>query len=205
MWEEVADALKEAATLTPSDMYILVGSLVGAILQRNWQRPGVCVHATMEEFCNSKTVVEEGGRDLYLMRVLQHKTARQGPARLVMTPREHRSISQYVQCVRPLLDPTNMRDKVFLLPGPRPLCQVTRRMQTVGKRYGITVLTPTRLSKKGATAVVKNRTDAEVTLIAEQMSHSRATVVKCYQYLTKDKDVLKAHAIRRALHDEPSE
>ena len=59
----------------------VVRALLGLLLTKNWQRPSAAAGATLEEFKNIEEVCEQG-TVIVVMRVVRHKTARQGPVKL---------------------------------------------------------------------------------------------------------------------------
>ena len=59
--------------LTQREHRVVVAALIGLILQRNWQRPGVAIQATVQEFADSEKVEQE--EPVFVMHVARHKTA----------------------------------------------------------------------------------------------------------------------------------
>ena len=96
------------------EIKLVVAALMGALLQRNFQRLGAAAQATLEEFENIEAV-NEGGEEVRVMWVARHKTAWQGPAYLVMTTSDYKLLRRYVKRVRSHLDPTKVLEQLFVL------------------------------------------------------------------------------------------
>ena len=205
LWDNIAQLLLQAATTTlpPNEQRNVVAALVGLIVQKNWQRPGVATCATLEEFEASEKV-DEDGPTVMVMRVSRHKTARQGAAHVVMTVQDYELIRKYVRRIRPKQDPSGLHNELFLLPGPKPVQNAAALMQGLGRQYNIDVQTPTSLRKTGATAAISLGRD-ETTLIQRHMSHAPSTAAKYYQAVTGRKEAAKAHLLRRKLEGKSKE
>ena len=128
LWSDVRDVLRRArrpSHVTEEETELVVAALIGLILSCNWQRPSAATGATVQEFSNSQEVNEEG-TIVVVMRAVRHKTGRQGPVNLTMSQEDHILLRRYVQRVRPLLDPHNICDDLFLLPGPKPVGDINK-------------------------------------------------------------------------------
>ena len=201
LWENIAELLVQADTgvLSPKEQRTVVAALITLIVQKNWQRPGVANLATLQEFRSSEKIIE-GGVTMMIMRVARHKTARQGPANVVMTVDEHKLVRKYVNRIRKNQDPTGLREELFLLPGAKPVTNSTILMQRLGKRYGISIETPTMLRKVGATATI-DLPPGEASLVQKHMSHTPGTAAKYYQLTLGGKQAAKAHLLRRRVEE----
>ena len=75
LWNDVRHYLQIAAVqeLTQREHRVVVAALIGLILQRNWQRLGVAIQATVQEFADSEKVKQE--EPVFVMHVARHKTA----------------------------------------------------------------------------------------------------------------------------------
>ena len=157
---------------------------MGLIVLKNWQKPGVANLATLEEFKTSHKI-SEGGETMMVMRVARHKTACQGSANIVMTIDDHKLVRKYVNSIRQKQDPSGLREELFVLPGGKPVYHGNSMvlMQRLGKKYGISVETPTNVRKMGATAAI-GLTQGETTVVQRHMSHAPATAAKYYQAVT---------------------
>ena len=71
-----------------------------------------------------------------------------------MTMDDHKIVWKYVNRIRQKQDPSGMREELFLLPGGKPVNNSTILMQRLGKKYGISVETPTMLQKMRAMAAL---------------------------------------------------
>ena len=189
LWDEVKEILSRALyeETSVAKQKIVTAALLAMVVCRNWQRPGAGANALLSEFRSSAC---EG--DVFVMRVAQHKTARQGPARLTMTNSEMKMIKKYVRRIRPLLDPDQIREEIFLRPGPKAIRNVDQQLKKLGKRY----TTSTKLRKLGATAVASSCSHGECSIVSKQMSHSPATSAKYYQLVSGKAAAVQAHHIR---------
>ena len=80
-----------------------------------------------------------------VMRVARHKTAQQGLTQVVMTMDDYNLMRKYANRIRAKQDPSGLREELFLLPGAKPANNATILMQRLGKKYSISVETPTNL------------------------------------------------------------
>ena len=108
--------------------------------------------------------------------VHDHKTGREGTAKLVLDGVDFNRLRQYIVCVRPLQDSENSSKFVIVLSGGKQLNKVATRIRRLGNHYGLTLPTPTRVRKIGATTVSLNvGTAPEAALITRQLSHAART------------------------------
>ena len=128
-------------------------TLAGSLLYKNWQRPEAITNATMVEFQRSK-VVRVSEREV--MKVHNHKTATEDPARVVMDKVDHARITLYIDTVRNLQN-TSDSPLVFVLSGGRPVNKLSSRLKAVGRRYGLDLPNASRVRKIGATSILMRR------------------------------------------------
>ncbi len=139
------------------------------------------------------------------MRVTQHKTARQGPARLTLTKTEMKLIKKYIHKVRPMLEPKQIREEIFLKPGPKPITNIDQQLKKVGRHFNVTDTTRTQLRKLGDIAVATECTHGETVVVAKQMSHSPATSAKYYDLVQGKAAAVHARHIRERVMTEARE
>ena len=109
--DEVISALRDDThEVTSSHLKLVIGAMVGCILAQSAQRPSAVMGATLDEYKRATFV--DG---VWIINVHEHKTGRQGPARLTMDHDDKRRLDDYVLYVRPGLDPLNEHNKVFSL------------------------------------------------------------------------------------------
>ncbi len=111
LWHDVNDLLTRALTtrLTEKEVRLIVASLVALIIMRNWQRAGVAINVSLDEFQRATKDEDTFGRALRVVRNVQHKTtAVHGPALLTLKEEDYRLVLKYVQRVRVHLDQANI-------------------------------------------------------------------------------------------------
>ena len=57
---------------------------------------------------------------MWVMSVANHKTAVRGPAMLTMDDDHHHKVGQYVEKIRPVLDPLESMENLLLIPVCNP-------------------------------------------------------------------------------------
>ena len=201
LWVDVEDFLVMARIggLENAQFRLLTAALLALLLQRSWQRLGAVVLATLAEFQSCTEVETEGGETVYVMRVLRHKTARQGPANITMTKADWRLLRRYIKYARPMMDPAGQIDNLLVSEGPKPIQQVNRELQLLAATYEVAVPSATTLRKVAATASLKTHSHGESQLIARQMSHGPAVHALHYQRVMGVEETAAAHQLRRQL------
>ncbi len=105
----------------------------------------------MEEFWEARRETE-GEEDVYVMRVVRHKTARQGPANITMLKHDWELVKKYVNKVHPLTDPYGEFDSLFLDQEDKPVRNLSSHIRWLGQKYEMNLPTCTELRKVAATA-----------------------------------------------------
>ena len=111
--------------------------LAASVLYKNWQRPGAVVNATVQEFEACKLMSRNEKASVYIMSVKEHKTAKEGYARLVLDGIDYARIVQYAGTVRKCLNPNEGSNKLLLLSGGRSINSLSSRIQSLSKSYGL--------------------------------------------------------------------
>lgn len=91
------------------------------------------VNATLQEFEACKLMPRNEKASVYIMSVKEHKTAKEGYARLVLKGIDYVRIVQYVGTVRKCLNPNEGSEKLFVLSGGRSINNLSSRIQSLGK------------------------------------------------------------------------
>ena len=198
LWQEFDNTCtrtKQGETLAKERLNQCSVTLAASILYKNWQRPGAIANATLEEFSACKLMQQKDGKapSVYVMCVKEHKTAQDGYARVLLEGIDYSRILLYKNTVRKCLDPDGTSTNLFVLSGSRPLTKLSSRIQSLGKIYGLTLPTATRVRKIGATSVALNLGDtATAHLVTRQLSHSAATESQYYQAIVGDRHAVEA-------------
>jgi hypothetical protein len=167
--------------------------LAGSLLFKNWQRPGAIVNATLQEFKACKLMQRDEKASLYIMAAKEHKTAQEEYAKVVMEGVDYARIVQYKVSVRKCLDVEGTASHLFILSGGRKVTKLSSRVQSLGKKFGLTLPTATRVRKIGATSVALNVGDsATAQRVTRQLSHSAATESEYYQAIVGDSHTIQA-------------
>ena len=200
IWEDVAYAFTKAPDLNEDDKKLVVAAITTRLAYRSWQRPGAVTNARLEEFQATKKVTDpDGGEDVYVMKIVRHKTAREGPANITMSKEERRLVQKYVVKVRPLCDPYYREENLFLNVNGKPITNLAMLTRWLGKRYNITLPTFTELRQVGATAAGLQLSPGRAKLLAAQMCHSDAVHTKHYEKIRSVTQAAKAHRLRDKL------
>ena len=198
LWQEFDNTCtwtKQGETLAKERLNQCSVTLAASILYKNCQRPGAIANATLEEFSACKIMQQKDGKapSIYVMCVKEHKTAQDGYARVLLEGIDYSRILLYKNTVRKCLDPDGTSTNLFVLSGSRPLTKLSSRIQSLGKIYGLTLPTATRVRKIGATSVALNLGDtATAHLVTRHLSHSAATESQYYQAIVGDRHAVEA-------------
>ena len=101
-----------------------------------------------------------------------------------------------------MLEPKQIREEIFLKPGPKPITNIDQQLKKVGGHFNVTVTTCTQLD---ATAVATECTHGETVVVAKQMSHSPATSAKYYDLVQGKAAAVHARHIRERVMTEARE
>ena len=167
-------------------------SVAGLLMYKSWVRPGAVCNCTLEEYEQVK-VVKEKGEDVFVIRVKEHKTGIAGSAKLVMCEEDYDKLNQYVEAIRPHADQSGKCPYLFVLCGSKQLKNLQGLLNKLGKYYGFTTPTATRVRKIGATSVCNAFGDGpEKTRVSKQMSHSMQTHSRYYEATRGAKNAAQA-------------
>ena len=105
---------------------------------------------------------------LFIISVAEHKTGREGHAKLLTD--DYNCLQQYMKCVRPLQDPNRAVKYMIVMSGPRQLSRMATLIKRFGSRYSLSLPTATRVRKIGSTTVALNVGDADASVITRQLA-----------------------------------
>ena len=115
--------------MTPNLGNFCTIALGGLLLYSSWQRPGAIENCTLEEFQNRQCIKGRDGEETVVISVKTHKTAAARSAKLVVDIVQIKKLLQYVDVVRPILDPQGEERSLLIRDGPRPVTQLSRQIQ----------------------------------------------------------------------------
>ena len=195
MWEEFDNISRQCRRGGDgiSDYELDLCSIVVAtnILYKSWQRPGAICNVTLDEFKAAKMVVKDG-KVVFIISVAEHKTGREGHAKLLLNTDDYNRLQQYVKSVRPLQDPNLSSKYMIVLSGHRQLDRMSARIKRLGSRYSLSLPTATRVRKIGSTTVALNVGGADASVITRQLSHTAKTDELHYQAIVGDEHSAQA-------------
>ena len=168
------------------------------LLFKNWQRPGAVVNLKLKEYRQAKPVME-GGSEVLVIPVHDHKTQGKGPANVSCEGEDIKVLRRFHNVVRPFCDTENACPYFFTLDGERRISNANYYIQKLGRQYGLDIPTATRVRKIGSTAAVQSCSAAESTLLSTHMGHSQPTQQMYYQAITARKHAASAHMLREKL------
>ena len=162
----------------------------------------------MEEVERRRLVEDDSGSKTIVIRVMKHKTALSGPAKLVVDFRHIEKLLTYVDVVRPILDPEGKSSLLFVRQGGIPLTQTSQRIREMGEKLKYVTPTAIRARMIGGTVTHKKATGAEHRLITKQLSHNCKVLAKYYEAITSTSDATKAfqvmeHLCKGEVQDKP--
>ena len=201
LWVHFDETCKAAECNTPSLTTAKLDqasvALAGSLLYKNWQRPGAIVNATLTEFDNAN-VVRTGDETVFVMKVVDHKTGSKGTANLVVEKTDLARITLYIDTVRKVQN-TGNSSLLFLLTGGRRVGNLSSRLKALGRLYGLTLPSASRVRKIGATSVALHLDEKDSRLVTRQMSHSVATNVAYYQAIVGEQHAAAAYKTMSSL------
>ena len=196
MWERYANVtqgITRREQVSKEDAKICVMAVASLLLFSGWQWPGAVENCTMEEFGRRRLVEDDSERKTIVIRVMKHKTALSGPAKLAVDFRHIEKLLTYVDVVRPILDPEGRSPLLLVRQGGISLTQTSRRIREMGKKLKFVTPTATRARTIGGTVTHKKANGAE------QLSHSREVHAKYYEAITSTSDAAKAFQVMERL------
>ena len=186
--------------LSPADITNATATMAVTLLYSSVQRPSAVAGLTLTELDRKKAV--DG---VWVLSVADHKTAAKGPARLSLDANDMQKLDAYVDKIRPHADPLQEHEKVLLLPGPKPITNVSHLTRKLEKHYNITVPTATELRKAVATSAAKSCDDSDISKLANAMSHSVETHKRYYTSFSTEKTAAETHHIVKNLTENKSD
>ena len=119
LWEDYDSAVQDVIKgKHPSDRTLqhMSTALAALLVFKNMHRPGIVTNATLFE-CKNASIQDK----CRVVRVKKHKTSRKGPAKMIIAKEDVNRYHDYLNSLRPLVDPTEAIAELFVLPGPIPL------------------------------------------------------------------------------------
>lgn len=182
MWtkfDSVLKTIEDGRIPSDADLKFCMSAVLLSSIFAAWQRPGAVKNLTLSQY-NSGTMVD----DVHVVTITEHKTGVGGVARLFFNNELKPKLDKYIQFVRPLLlGDDDTIDKLFILPSGRSVYKIAALIRTMSAQLSLIIPTATDVRKMGATEAAKTRSEAEVRLIAQQMSHDVRTSAKYYQHI----------------------
>ena len=102
---EVFSTAQRRASVKPEDITLVTGVLLAAIKYGYFQRPEALAHMTIHELEGAEKA-RKGDNTMFVVRLAHHKTSSKGPAQVVMTVIEHKTVTMYTRYICRRLDPT---------------------------------------------------------------------------------------------------
>jgi hypothetical protein len=193
--DQVISALRDDThEVTSGQLKLVTGAMVGLVLAQSAQRPSAVMGATLAEY--ERATFIDG---VWVINVHEHKTGRQGPARLTIDQDDKERLDNYVMFVRPALDPLNDHNKLFSLSGGRPLQDTGKLLGKIETYYHLSLPNCTQLRKELATKAALTCSSTEVALLSRQMSHSIETHKRAYEEIGTMCHAAQAHSLVQKL------
>ena len=197
LWQDfdrACEDVEEDVDVDNKTLSLMTGAIGTRLMFDSVQRPGAVIGLRVSEYRRGREV--EG---LWVVTVRDHKTSRDGPARLTLTAETKEYVDRYVRTLRLVLDPLDKVDNLLVLPGGRPVSNMNHLMAKLSKMYSIFIPTATELRKKTATMCAVRGTAADVRLLSNQMSHSASTHRRHYEELGTATHAAQAHKVAKSL------
>ena len=201
MWVQFSntvDQIRDDEDVPETDLKLAMGIVMISIKLKSLQRPGAVMNCTMEEY-HSAVAYD----NVTVIKVREHKTSKQGSAKLTLDSQLMARLKLYVKYIRPrLVDPENKTNYLFILPGSRKIEKLRNIEKFLEKNLKLDVPTSTMARKIGATCAVKKLDYKDHSLINRQMSHSGDVSRKYYEAITGPKDAADAFRMMETLRHE---
>ncbi len=158
-------------------------AIAALLLYKSFARSGAVCNATVPEFKAVKQVRGEGpgGSDVFVFAVREHKTGTLGTAKLTMGEEDFERVSKYLLVIRPEIDPDETLPHLLVLPGPKQLDHLHRRIQRMCDRYNLDPPSATCARQAAAMQVQLQRGHAEVSLVTNGLCHTSAVSSRYYE------------------------
>ena len=140
---------------------ICTAAIAAVAMYESVQRPSAVMGLTVTEY--SRAAFVDG---VWVILVEEHKTGKQGPARLTLSKQGKRKLDKYMEHVRPACDPLGDHPKLLSLPGGRLVTDVNKLLKKLEKAYKVTAPTSTHLRKQVATKAALQCSSGEVALLS---------------------------------------
>lgn len=108
--------LRKGQHVKETELVLYACSILALLLCTNWQSPGAVTNMTLEEYQES-VIVSEGGNDVRVFNVHDHKTGLQDAARITISGDDITLLQAYHLDMRPYLDKENKSPYFLVLPG----------------------------------------------------------------------------------------
>ena len=144
------------------------------------QRPAAIQNMMIDEYNNKEEDDEKKGK--YLIKVVRHKTAAQGPARVIVSKNINDVMNMYLQHIRSKLTPQcrEFESRFFLTPTGNEYRNLSEAINKAAKCFNLETPNATIHRKVVSTETKKHKTSC-IDEVCDQMSHSRATCERFYQ------------------------
>ena len=200
MWSTFSDIVEEARygqEVPEKDLKLVMGIVMVAVMLKSYQRPGAVKNCTIAEY-----MARAKHDDVTIIKVREHKTGSQGAAKLTMDTQLEERLKLYFK-YRPLLtEPGNDVDRLFILPGSKPVGKFGNLKDYISKRINTDIPTATEARKIGTTCAARVLDYQTNILVTKQMSHQPEVSRKYYEAIHGSKDTAfafhKLEALREA-------
>ena len=180
---KVHSILQEATQshIENSDFNIVLAYISAVLMFRNAQKPNTIANMTVEEYSKRKEI--EPGK--YIIRVVVHKTASNGPVNLIYHNDMEECLFKYYTLLRPLVTPQTKKlsELFFLTPTGRRFNKITETIKKVANRIThVTLPISTMYRKVITTEALKDDESSEeqVRAVEDHMAHSIQTSRRFY-------------------------
>lgn len=209
MWadfDSICHESRNGENMTDNELDLCSVMLATNLLYKSWQRPGTVCNATLDELKAAKLVCQDG-KTVVIISVAEHKTGREGHAKLLLDLDNYEHLQKYLKYVRPLQDPRHTMPYMIIMTGPKKLDRMARLIKhKLGNRYGLVLPTATRVRKIGSTTVALNvGGGADATMIHRLLSHTPKTDELHYQAIVGDSHSARAFTSMEALRQKEME
>ena len=199
MWEDfdrLVDVVNRNEVVDASDIKLITAMMAVVLLLESVQRPGAVINCTLQEYKNATYMPRE---KVWIISVQQHKTSRQGPARLTISDAQRDRLDLYVSLFRALCDPFDDQEQLLLLPEGKRIVKLGPLLKMLEDHYQVKIPTSTAYRKAVATKAALQCSSGEITLLSNQMSHTVQTHKKNYEKIGTKAHAAEAYALTKRL------
>lgn len=172
-----------------------MGIVMVSVKLKSFSRPGAIANCTVDEY--HRSVICEGST---VIKVYDHKTGKQGTAKITIDEQLMDRLRLYFRHIRPLLvEQGHDIPNLFILPGSQKICKFSNLETFLKRHLMVDIPSSTKARKIGATCAARALDYQTNTLVTKQMSHNPDVSRRYYEAVHGSSDAAFAFQQMEAL------